>query len=83
MNPGQRDGFLKAKQKIVEQMWDSRHLQEMSDTSSDLYKSGREVGIPDGILRELRSELHEFQGLYRDAQAISGGGGNGRTPGGP
>ncbi len=65
------DIIFAAIDKINSQLLGSRHLQGMSDTSSDLYAATKELGLPDGIIRSLRSELHDFKGIWRASQGLN------------
>ena len=45
-------------------------IYKMSDSSSEFYKIASAKGIPDGILRELRKDLHEFKEIWRAGSAL-------------
>ena len=65
-----KDKILHAIEKINSNMWTSRHLQQMSDPTSDFYKEAKDQGIPTGLLRDLRKNLHDFKELWRTGRAL-------------
>ena len=60
-----KEALLNIKEIIDDNMWDSTHLQRMSNMSSELYKIAIEKGIPDGFLRNIREDLHRFKDIWR------------------
>ena len=54
---------------LMTQFWVC-HLQQMSDPSSEFYKIASAKGIPNGILRELHKDLHEFKEIWRAGTAL-------------
>ena len=65
-----RSKIEQAKEIIDDEMWPSRHLQQMSDPSSEFYKAASAKGIADGILCDLRRDLHEYKKNWRAGSAL-------------
>ena len=69
-NNPRRDIIVKAKDTIENELWESTDMQKMSDSSSELIRKASEKGIPDGLLRNLRRDLHNFKGIWRGTRAL-------------
>lgn len=62
--------------KFEQQMWGIDDMKAMADTSSEVYKYARSIGLPDGLIRSLKADLRVFKSQWRDKYqpTVSGGG---------
>ena len=66
-----REKLRQVREKIDDEMWSSRALQRMSDPSSELFKRAAAKGIPEGVLLDLRGELHDYKEVYRTGRGLA------------
>lgn len=51
--------------KFEHEIWNTDDMKAISDTSSEVYRNAVNSGLPEGLIRGLRSDLQEFKKLWR------------------
>ena len=70
MSEERRQRILNVWAIVDAQMWSINDLKGMSDTSSTLYRTAIQLGVPDGMARGFREELKAFKPQWRQANAL-------------
>ncbi len=55
---------------VDNQMWSINDLKEMSDTTSSIYRTAIQLGVPDGMTKSFRDDLKIFKPQWRQAKDL-------------
>ncbi len=65
------------KQKLAEvriivdaQVWSTKDLKDMTDSSSAIYRTAIQAGVPDGMARAFKEDLKLFKTVWREARTL-------------
>ncbi len=65
-----KDKIAEVRRLVDNQMWSIDDLKEMSDTTSSIYRTAIQLGVPDGMARSFRGDLKTFKPQWRQAKDL-------------
>jgi len=52
------------------QMWTTDDLKDMADSTSGIYRTAIQLGVPDGMARAFKEDLKLFKPAWREAKTL-------------